>query len=390
MAVRELPTTRQEDWKYTRVSHLARWLEEPTLAAKAEAPTFEQALSAAGLTAWPGPVAVFVDGAFAPAASRLAELPQGLSVTARSAGGPATDDPALIALPDDVFSDRVAQQGTDGAIVRIADRTVCDRPLLIVMLATREAASHGRSVVHAGAQCQVAIAQVHASLTPGASFSNQACQFILAPQAVVTHTWVQRLDVAASHVSRILAVVGRDASFTSHAVSLGAALSRCDLVVKLAAEGASCVLNGLYATDGTQHVDFHTAIEHAQPHTTSVQLYKGLLDGASTGVFNGKVMVRPHAQKTSAMQVNRNLLLSAKAQINTKPQLEIFADDVKCSHGATIGQLDLSALFYLRSRGLSAEQARQVLLHAFASEVLSGVEPPELRRALGGLQGEPA
>ena len=172
---------------------------------------------------------------------------------------------------------------------------------------------------------------------------------------------------------------GRDSSFTSHSISLGGALARNDLNVRLDAEGAACTLNGLFIGSGTQHLDNHTLIDHAQPHGTSRELYKGIMDGQSRGVFNGKIIVRPAAQKTDAMQTNKNLLLSKEALVNSKPALEIFADDVKCRHGSTIGQLDDAAMFYLRSRGIGETAARDLLIYAFASDVASKIRVAPLR-----------
>src|SRR5579883_2693769 len=175
----------------------------------------------------------------------------------------------------------------------------------------------------------------------------------------------------------------RSSSVTSHSISAGGALVRNDVNAVLAAEGAECSLNGLYIVSGDRHVDNHTAIDHAKPHCSSRELYKGILDGKSTAVFNGKIIVRKDAQKTDAKQTNKNLLLSSEATINTKPQLEIYADDVKCTHGATVGQLDGESIFYLRSRGIGLEEARRMLIEAFAREIIDGVKAAELREYLG-------
>jgi Fe-S cluster assembly protein SufD len=171
----------------------------------------------------------------------------------------------------------------------------------------------------------------------------------------------------------------RASNFTSHFISLGASLSRNDFNAKFNDEGGECTLNGLFLTDGNQHFDVHTLIDHAKPHCNSHEHYKGILNDVSRGVFNGKVIVRPDAQKTNAFQENNNIILSQEALINTKPQLEIFADDVKCSHGATIGQLDKDAMFYLKSRGIGEESARAILIHAFASDVIKSVKVDAVR-----------
>jgi Fe-S cluster assembly protein SufD len=187
---------------------------------------------------------------------------------------------------------------------------------------------------------------------------------------VLDHYKLQAEGDQAYHVATVQAVQDRDSSFNSHNVSLGAALARNDVNSLLDAEGAECCLNGLFAAGGRQHVDNHTLLDHAKPHGTSRELYKGILGGHAAGVFNGKIIVRKDAQKTNAIQSNRNLLVSGDAVINTKPQLEIYADDVRCTHGATVGQLDREALFYMQSRGIPALEAGNLLTQAFAGEVL--------------------
>jgi len=181
------------------------------------------------------------------------------------------------------------------------------------------------------------------------------------------------------HVGALQAVQERDSRLVSHNLCLGAALSRLDLGSRLAGTGAECILNGLYLAEGRQHVDNHTSLEHESPHCPSRELYKGILSGSARAVFNGRIVVRPDAQKTDAKQSNRNLLLSGEATVYTRPQLEIHADDVKCTHGATIGRLDEDALFYLRSRGMGSGQAQALLLHAFAAEILDRIPVPQLR-----------
>jgi len=180
----------------------------------------------------------------------------------------------------------------------------------------------------------------------------------------------------------VQAVQDRASVLTSHNISLGGALARHDINSLLDAEGAECFLNGLFIAGGKQHVDNHTLLDHAKPHCASRELYKGILSGQGSGVFNGKIIVRKDAQKTNAIQSNKNLLLSGESVINTKPQLEIFADDVRCTHGATVGQLDHEALFYMRTRGIPARQSRDLLTHAFAAELLDGIRWQPLRETL--------
>jgi Fe-S cluster assembly protein SufD len=192
---------------------------------------------------------------------------------------------------------------------------------------------------------------------------------------------VQREGAEAFHISTTQAQLGRSTNFTTHSISLGGALVRNDVNVVLS-EGADATVNGLYIVNGTQHVDNHTSIDHAKPHGTSHELYKGILDDKSSAVFNGRIIVRKDAQKTDSKQTNKNLVLSDDAVIDTKPELQILADDVRCTHGATIGQLDAESLFYLQSRGIGKEQARSLLTYAFAQDVIDRIQVPDLREQL--------
>jgi len=207
-------------------------------------------------------------------------------------------------------------------------------------------------------------------------------EIVVGDGAVVEHYKIQRESESAYHMATIQAQIGRGASFASHSVSLGGLLVRNDLTAVMGAEGGDCTLNGLYVTDGRQHVDNHTLIDHAKPHCSSRELYKGVLDGSSRGVFDGRIIVRKDAQKSDARQVNNNLLLSEHALVDTKPQLEINADDVKCSHAATIGQIDANALFYLRSRGIPRDEARSLLMCAFVGDVVGRIKIEALRSGL--------
>ncbi len=218
-------------------------------------------------------------------------------------------------------------------------------------------------------------------------FQNVVTEILLEDGAVLAHYKLQQEDTASFHVQTIAVRQGRASRFTSHNIALGAALARTDIRVELAGEGAECELNGLFLGSGTQHLDNHTTIDHATPHGVSRELYKGILDGRARGVFHGEIIVRPHAQKTDAMQTNKNLLLSREALVNSTPALEIFADDVKCRHGSTIGQLDAGALFYLRSRGIGEAEARQLLTYAFAADVAERIRVPSVRDAVHEAMG---
>jgi Fe-S cluster assembly protein SufD len=227
----------------------------------------------------------------------------------------------------------------------------------------------------------VTVIETYADATPdGVALVNVVVDAHLDPGAVVDHVKVQRQNPASFHLSSTFVRCDRAATFTSHAVTVGARISRNDIVSTLDGEGAECTLNGLYVGNGDALIDTHTTIDHAKPHCPSHEVYKGILAGRARAVFNGKILVRLDAQKTDAKQTNKALLLTDEAQINTKPQLEIFADDVKCTHGAAIGQLDEDAMFYLKARGIGAIEARNMLIHAFAGDVLNGIRLDPVRK----------
>jgi Fe-S cluster assembly protein SufD len=207
-------------------------------------------------------------------------------------------------------------------------------------------------------------------------------EIVLEENAILDHYSFQQESLEAFHIATLEVHQSRASNFSTHSISLGGALVRNDVNVVLNGEGGEALLNGLYVVRGQQHVDNHTRIEHAKPHCSSRELYKGILDEKARAVFNGRIIVRPGAQKTDSKQTNRNLLLSEEALANTNPQLEIYADDVKCTHGATVGQLSAEALFYLRSRGIDLESARNILTYAFASELTNRIKISSLREGL--------
>lgn len=243
-------------------------------------------------------------------------------------------------------------------------------------------ATHPRVLVVAEAGARATIVESHAGPEGAVYFTNAVTEIVLGEGATIDYVKLQRESKSAFHVATLAVRQAAGARFTSHAVTLGAALSRHDVTALLDGEGAETTLNGLYEIGGAQHADSHTTIDHAKPHGTSRELYKGVLSGEAHAVFDGRIVVRPGAQKTNAVQTNRNLLLSKRALVNTKPQLEIFANDVKCKHGATIGRLDEEVLFYLRSRGIGLEEARRLLIIAFAGEVVDRLPVESIRDEL--------
>jgi Fe-S cluster assembly protein SufD len=381
------PTMRDEDWKYTRTTAI-------------EKPTFRLAPAGAnGLdTAWlqghtfalATHLLVFVNGHFAPALSRLETLPSGVTISnLRDVANahPERVETSLTrsAQSHNPFAALNAAFATDGIYLHLARGIKLAEPLHLLFVATDADAPimmHVRNVIAADDDSAATIIESYAGRGNGTYFTNAVTDIVAGVRAAIDHYKLQEEGAAAFHVAGIHVEQNADSRFSSNSVSLGATLMRNDLGSVLAAPGAECVLNGLYLASGRQHMDNHTLIDHAAPQGRSREFYKGILDGRARAVFNGRVIVRPHAQKTDAQQTNRNLLLSEDAEIDTKPQLEIYADDVKCAHGATVGQLDKDALYYLRSRGIDQATARGVLTYAFASEVITRMKLAAVRARL--------
>jgi Fe-S cluster assembly protein SufD len=276
----------------------------------------------------------------------------------------------------------------DGAFVSVPKGVVLKQPLHLAFLASagsKPAVAHPRSLILAGVNSQASIVESYIGAKGDVYFTNAVTELVADENAVIDHYKLQRESTEAFHVATMQVHLGRGSNVTSHSIALGGALVRNDVNAMLAAEGGECTLNGLYLAAGRQHIDNHTRIDHAMPHCASHELYKGILDGQAHGVFNGKIYVHPDAQKTDAKQTNKTLLLSPDAVINTKPQLEIYADDVKCTHGATIGQLADEALFYLRSRGIGRQEARNLLTFAFANDLVSRIKIEAIRNQLEGV-----
>jgi Fe-S cluster assembly protein SufD len=382
-----VPTRRHEEWRYTSAERIARVAWRPAAAAALDA----SALAALELALEDRPRLVFVNGRFAPGLSQLEGLPAGLvasSARALWARESAWLEPLLALsapLAERAFAALAAAMAPDAAVVRIGRDVALERPLAVVFLnAPGEAAAVApRLCVAADDGARLSLIEVHAGPAGGEPQLHTALtEVVVGANAAVDHVRLQLAGAGATHLAHLHARVARDARYASRTVALGAAVSRLELVATLEGEGAEATLDGLYVTAGGQHSDSRTTVDHAQPHGTSRELYKGVLAGRSRGVFSGKVLVRKEAQKTSAEQRNQNLLLSREAEADSKPQLEIEADDVRCSHGSTIGQLEEDALFYLRARGLDAAAARALLVRGFVGEVLEGVPDEALRGRL--------
>src|SRR2546425_216308 len=394
-----LPTTKNEEWKYTSVAPIARTAFEPAPPDVAFS-YFRPAPSADSAAAQ----LVFVNGrAFKDALTGA--LPSGVSVTnlaaALDGNGPSAalleqhlaryakfDDHAFVAL-NTAFIE-------DGAFIEIPKDTVLDKPIYLNFVSAPKnghpAVSHPRNLILVGQGAQASFVEVHLGVDtpPEASnlelgsvyFTNAVTEVVAGENAKVEYARIEQESAQAFHVATLQFQQERSSVVHSTSIQFGGALVREEVETVLGGEGAESTLNGLYVISGRQHVDNHTTLDHAKPHCGSRELYKGVLDGASTGVFNGKIIVRKDAQKTDSKQSNKNLLLSEDSVINTKPQLEIYADYVKCTHGATIGQIDVDALFYLRSRGIGVNEARALLTQAFASDVIDKVKFGPLREHL--------
>ena len=382
------PTTRLESWRFTNVAPVTQRL----FATPAPVDLEPSAISAFELTGVEGPQIVCVDGRYSPHLSSVGELAAGVELG--SMADLLVTDPRLVdrylaqlaRFDDPAASFTALNTGLlqDGLVVRIPDHTVLEAPVRLLFVSTGgdDVMSHPRTLVVAGANSQVRVVESYAGVTDGAYLTNAVTEVFVGDGAVVDHYKLLRESVEAFHIASMHLSLGRSATFSSSAITLGGAIVRNEVMAELRGEGGECTLNGLYLVDGSRLVDNHTTILHAKPHCDSHELYKGILDNQARAVFNGKIIVAIDAQKTDAKQTNKALLLSEEAQINTKPELEIFADDVKCTHGATIGQLDPDALFYLRSRGLDREQARDVLIHAFASDLVHRIAITPIREQL--------
>jgi len=384
------PTTRDEEWRFTPVTPVAEtaFVAGELLHVRPEnlAPYLYGADTAAEL--------VFVNGIFVPALSHgAAGSDAGLEVSSLAhvlATAPASVEPwlgAYAGLEGSAFTALNTAFVEDGAVVRIRKGAVIDRPIHLLFYSSvsgAPSASHPRVLVIAEEHSESQVVETFAGPAGQVYLTNAVSEIVVGDRAVVQHTRVQLESTAAFHVGRQQVRTGRESTFVSLSLVLGGALARNDIGAVLGGEGGDTTLNGLYVGDASQLLDTHTTIDHALPHNGSHELYKGILGGKSRGVFNGKIIVRPDAQKTDAKQTNKALLLSGDAQVNTKPQLEILADDVKCTHGATVGQLDPEMLFYLRARGIGFEEARGLLIRAFVGDVTSRVRFAPLRERIEG------
>ncbi len=371
-----VPTTRDEEWRFTDLTALTR----VQLSAAGKPGRVDAAAIEPCAVPEAGTRLVFIDGVYAPELSKTAESGPGARVMPLSKAlntEPQRLEPhlaKLAAVDSNVFAALNTAHLRDGAAVVIPKNAACDTAVHLLFVATQaNTASYPRLIVVAESGCDCTVVEEYISLTEDAHLTNAVTEIALAPTARLRHIKLQRENARAFHIATCAVDVAKDASYVSQTITLGARLSRFDLRVVLNGEGANAEMDGLALISARQLADSHTVIDHAQPHGRSVQLHKTIVDGAAHAVFSGKIHVRPGAQSTDSSQQSRNLLLSDKATVDTKPQLEIFADDVKCAHGATVGQLDAEQLFYLTSRGLAERAARNLLTYAFGAAVIERI-----------------
>jgi Fe-S cluster assembly protein SufD len=385
------PTTKNEDWHFTSVAPIA---DADLLPLRAPSGDVRREALAPFTFGSAQTTLVFVNGCFAPELSSVAELPAGATWLPISRA--VREAPALLErhlakharFEDHAFTALNTAFFADGMVLHIAKDIVVPAPIHILYVADAAAARgamHPRNLIVLERHAQATVIESYAALGEASYFTNAVTEVSVADGATLRHHRIQRESTRAFHVGTVQATQGRDSHYVSFSFATGGSLARTNIYTTLGGEGCGATLNGLYMLDGEQHSDHQTRIEHAQPNCFSREVYKGILDDASHGVFNGKVYVHAIAQKTDGKQTNNTLLLSERARIDTKPQLEIFADDVKCTHGATVGRIDQTALFYMKSRGVGDEMARKLLTYAFAADVLETIEEASVRDALEAL-----
>ncbi len=386
-AALDLPTTNDESWKYTSLDRLKKVSFKNQ---SQQVPIVSRArLNQAALKLLDGICLVFVNGRYS---ESLSSVHQTNGVVVQNLRMANASHAALLEkhlghyvdLKNSFMALNTAFL-SEGAFVYLPPATVLKDPIHLLFVSTEETegmVTHPRTLVVADQGSEATIIEGYIGLGRSAYWTNATTEVVLGENSNVDHYKVQLESETAFHLGTFQVQQHAQSRLTSHVISLGGGLCRNEVNTVLNAEGAECILNGLYIGSNHQHVDNQTSIDHAKPHGTSDELYKGILSGHAEAVFNGKIIVRPDAQKTVSRQTNRNLLLSKEALVNTKPLLEIFANDVKCNHGATIGRLDEQALFYLRSRGLGSDEARSLLTIAFAQELIDRVRVPSLKGAL--------
>lgn len=386
------PTTKHEEWKYTNVGELAKQAFIPVVEPRpAEAAAMERVAFAALRQS--APRAVFVNGIFSAEHSKLDGLPEGVRVRSLREALATEGDRVREHLEEEAghshrpFAELNTAFLHDGLYVHVPRGVRVEAPLYVLFFGTAgegAAAANPRNMIVVDEGAELNLVEHYAG-EGGRYFTNAVEEIHLRPAARLRHTKIEAESAEAFHIAAIRVRQDRDAHYLSTSIAVGGAIGRTEIRTELRGENSDCRLNGLYLTHDSQILDHHTVIDHRAPHTTSREIYKGVLDGKSRGVFTGKVLVQKAAQKTDAAQSNPNLLLSGQAIADSRPQLEIYADDVKCAHGATVGRIDPEQLFYLRQRGIDEAQARALLVEAFADEVIAAIEPEAVREDVRAL-----
>ncbi|MHC4940508.1 MAG: Fe-S cluster assembly protein SufD [Planctomycetota bacterium] len=383
-----LPHAKQEEWRFTDIAPI-RDAAFPLAEASTNGISEVEAIDGE----WAARL-VLVDGYYRKDLSTIGTLPEGVKVGGLADALDEESEIVLAHLGKYAHKDErpfVALNTAflaDGTFVYLPKNAVVELPIQIVHVSTGNKSSFPRHLFVAKDGSQAKIVESFVSSGEDAGFVDTVAEVVVGANANLDHTTLQLENDEALHVHAIQVLQGRDSNYANHKITLGGKLTRNDVDSVLDAENICCTLNGLYHTHGNQHVDNHTRLEHRQPHCESHELYKGILDDRSSGVFSGKIHVFEDAQKTDAKQSNANLLLTDTAVVDTKPQLEIYADDVKCTHGAVVGQLDANALFYLRSRGIPGELARNMLIRAFASDVAHRIPVEAVREKVDAILTE--
>jgi len=382
------PTTKQEDWRFTDVTPITRLTMVPPPTGKPHFTPDHFTADLLGLGGEDSRRLLFVDGRYHSGAAKGRSRPDGVLATPIS-GALAEDTGTL----GHVLGHHLRSQNafvalntaflSDGAFIRIPAGFTSDSPIYLVFLASAEgSASFPRTVVWAGENSQATIVEIHLGADRRATLSNAVTEILLEPGARITHHGIQKASPDASHIGHLAVTQKAGSVYTGSSLALAGRLIRNDVHASLAEENCTCNLNGLYLASDTNHIDNHTTIDHRAPRSTSREVYKGVVEDRGRAIFSGRIVVRPAAQQTDARQTNRNIVLSDGAVVHSKPHLEIFANDVKCSHGATTGRLNAEALFYLRSRGIGEKEANQLLIRAFMLEGLDCVAEGVLRAQL--------
>jgi Fe-S cluster assembly protein SufD len=392
------PTNQQEEWRFTNIAPITKIEFQPILQYESngiEKKDIQDFILNDTIHL------VFLNGMYSSKLSDITALPRGLMVgglAETSKKYPEKVQPLIAKLVkggENAFTALNTAFLRDGGFVSVSEDVAVDRPIQFLFVSTKRDqayAAQPRNLIIVGARGKLNVIETYVGIGQSSYFTNVVTEIMLEENSVLEHDKLQMEGEKAFHIGTTQIQMNASTRYTANSISLGASITRNTLTAVLDAEGCECTLNGLSIGLGNQTIDNHTAIDHAKPQCNSHELYKTILDGSAKGIFNGKIFVRKDAQKTDAKQTNKTLLLSDEATINAKPQLEIFADDVKCTHGATIGQLDDEQLFYLQSRGIDAAVARDILTTAFAGDIINKISFEPLRRQIeklihGRLQG---